>query len=143
MNGWGFGSVMLKIADDGNSVEEVWRSELFDLEHGDVLKIGNNIYGASWDKKVFSVVDWKTGAVKDSSELIGPASIISAEGLIYAYSYSGEVSLIKPTEDSFEIISSFKALGKKKDHIAHPVIKDGRLYIRYANSLLVYNIKDI
>ncbi len=140
MNGWGFGSVMMEISEDGNSIEEVWRSDLFDLEHGDVLKIGNNIYGGSWDKKVFSVVDWKTGAVKDSSELIGPASIISAEGLIYAYSYSGEVHLVKPTENSFEVISTFKAPGKKKDHIAHPVIKDKKLYIRYANSLLVYDI---
>jgi len=142
MNGWGYGSVMLKIIDNGNNVEEVWRSELFDLEHGDVLKIGGNIYGGSWDKKLFSVVDWKTGAVKDSSELIGPASVISAEGLIYAYSYSGEVHLVKPTENSFEIISSFNAPGKKKDHIAHPVIHNKKLYIRYANSLLVYSIAD-
>jgi outer membrane protein assembly factor BamB len=140
MNGWGFGSVMLKLTKDGNNVEEVWRTELFDLEHGDVLKIGDNIYGSSWDKKVFSVVDWKTGAVKDSSELIGPASIISAEGLIYAYSYSGKVYLVKPTENSFEILSSFNAPGKKKDHIAHPVIHDKKLYIRYANKLLVYSI---
>ena len=85
-------------------------AEPFDLEHGDVLKIGENIYGGSWEKKVFSVVDWKTGAVKDSSELIGPCSVISAEGLIYAYNYSGEVFLVKPTETSFEIISSFSSL---------------------------------
>jgi len=140
MNGWGFGSVMMKLSEDGSSIEEVWRSDLFDLEHGDVLKIGNNLYGGSWDKKVFAAVDWKTGEVKDSTLQIGPSSVISAEGLIYAYSYSGEVSLIKPTEKSFEIISSFMAPGKKKDHIAHPVIKDKRLYIRYANSLLVYSI---
>ncbi len=140
MNGWGSGSVMMKISDDGNSVEDVWRSDLFDLEHGDVLKIGDNIYGSSWDKKVFSVVDWKTGAVKDSSLLIEPASIISAEGLIYTYTYAGDVHLVKPTENSFEIISTFKAPGKRKDHIAHPVIKDKKLYIRYSNSLLVYDI---
>ncbi|MFC2151717.1 PQQ-binding-like beta-propeller repeat protein [Bacteroidota bacterium] len=140
MNGWGYGSVMMKLSDDDNSVEEVWRSDLFDLEHGDVLKIGNNIYGGSWDKKVFSVVDWETGTVKDSSQLIGPASVVSAEGLIYAYSYSGEVSLVKPLENSFEIISSFKTPGRKNDHIAHPVIHNKRLYIRYANSLLVYSI---
>ena len=140
MNGWGFGSKMLKISDDGTSVEEIWSSELFDLEHGDVLKIGDNLYGSSWDKKVFSVVDWKTGAVKDSLLTIDPASVISAEGLIYAYSYSGKVQLVKPTESSFEIISSFDAPGKKKDHIAHPVIKDKKLYIRYANELLVYSI---
>ena len=140
MNGWDYGSVMIKLNDEGTEVEEVWRSNLFDLEHGDVLKIGKNIYGGSWNNKVFSVVDWETGAIQDSSKLIGPSSVISAEGLIYAYSYTGEVSLVKPLEKSFEIISSFKAPGLKKDHIAHPVIYNKRLYIRYANSLLVYSI---
>jgi outer membrane protein assembly factor BamB len=140
MNGWEYGSVMMKLTNNGDDIEEVWRSDLFDLEHGDVLKIGDNIYGSSWQTKVFSVVDWKTGAVKDSSKLIGPSSVISAEGLIYAYSYSGDVYLVKPTENSFEVISSFKAPGKRKDHIAHPVINDKKLYIRYANSLLVYSI---
>jgi hypothetical protein len=141
MNGWEYGSVMMKLTNNGDDIEEVWRSDLFDLEHGDVLKIGDNIYGSSWQtESVFCWLIGKQAAVKDSSKLIGPSSVISAEGLIYAYSYSGEVYLVKPTENSFEVISSFKAPGKRKDHIAHPVINDKKLYIRYANSLLVYSI---
>ncbi len=140
MNGWDFGSVMLKLSDDGKSVTEVWRSKLFDLEHGGVVLIGDNIYGADWATKHFSCVDWKTGVVKGSEKKVSPSSVIAADGLIYAYTYSGEVALVKPLENGFEVISTFKVDGVKGDHIAIPVIDKGRLYIRYANSLWVYNI---
>jgi len=140
MNGWEFGSVMLKLLDDGKSVSEVWRSKLFDLEHGGVVLIGNNIYGADWTTKHFSCVDWYTGVVRDSVKTISPSSVIAADGLIYCYTYAGEVALVKPLENSFEVISKFKVDGVKRDHISIPVIHRGRLYIRYANSLWVYSI---
>lgn len=140
MNGWDYGSVMLKLSDDGKSVSEVWRSKLFDLEHGGVILMGNNIYGADWATKHFSCVDWSTGVVKDSVKTISPSSVIAADGLIYCYTYSGEVALVKPLEKGFEIISKFKVEGVKRDHIAIPVINKGRLFIRYANSLWVYSI---
>jgi outer membrane protein assembly factor BamB len=141
MNGWGYGSVMLKLSEDGKSVSEVWRSKLFDLEHGGVVVIGNNIYGADWTTKHFSCVDWISGVVKDSVKIISPSSVIAAEGLIYCYTYAGEVALVKPLENGFEIISKFKVDGVKRDHIAIPVIDKGRLFIRYANTLWVYSIE--
>ena len=142
MNGWEHGSVMLKLSDDGTHVEEAWRSPLFDLEHGGVVKIGGNIYGTDYATKHFSCVDWHTGAVQDSIKMFAPGTVIAADGMIYCYAYSGDVALIKPLPDGFEIVSNFKAPGEKRDHMAHPVIKDGRLYLRYANALMVYDILD-
>jgi len=68
---------------------------------------------------------------------------VTADGMIYLYAYAGDVVLVKPKPEGFDIISSFKAPGEKRDHLAHPVIKDGRLYIRYANTLVAYNISQI
>ena len=90
--------------------------------------------------KHFSCVDWKTGHVKDSIKQYAPGSVISADELIYNYTYAGELVLIKPEPDGFEIISTFKVPGKKRDHIAFPVIYDGKIYVRYEKSLWVYNI---
>jgi outer membrane protein assembly factor BamB len=142
MNGWDWGSVMLKIDDDGTGVTEVWKSKLFDLEHGDVILMHGNIYGTDYTTRHFACVDWETGQVLDSLNRFAPASVIAADGMIYAYSYGGDIVLIRPKPDGFDIISNFRAPGEKRDHIAHPVIHNGRLYIRYANSLRVYNIAD-
>lgn len=141
MNGWSFGSVMMKINGDNSGVEEVWRSHLFDLEHGDALRFGNNLYGTDYTTRQFACVDWYTGQVKDSMNQFAPGTLISAEGLIYCYSYLGDVALIRPEPDGFEVISSFETEGLKRDHIAHPVIDRGRLYIRYGNTLRVYDIR--
>lgn len=140
MNGWGFGSVMLKVKEDGSGVDEVWRSNLFDLEHGDALRIGSNIYGTDYTTRHFSCVDWYTGKVKDSLNQFAPGTVIAAEGLIYCYSYTGDMALIRPTEDGFKVVSSFSTPGQKRDHIAHPVIHDKKLYLRYANALRVYDL---
>jgi outer membrane protein assembly factor BamB len=140
MNGWEWGSVMLKINEAGDGVGEVWKSKLFDLEHGDAMLINGNIYGTDYTTRHFSCVDWYTGQVKDSLNKYAPASVIAADGMIYAYSYLGDVALIQPNRDGFEVVSSFEGPGLKRDHIAHPVIHDGRLYIRYNNALRVYDI---
>lgn len=140
MNGWDFGSVMMKVKEDGSGVEEAWRSTLFDLEHGDAIRIGNNLYGTDYTTRHFSCIDWYTGAVKDSIDRFAPGTVIAADGMIYCYAYSGAVALIRPTAEGFEVVSSFDAPGMKRDHIAHPVIHDRKLYLRYANALMVYDI---
>ncbi len=140
MNGWGNGSIMLKLSDDGTAVEEAWRSHLFDLEHGDVVRIGNNIYGTDHTSRLFACVDWETGAIKDTLKEYASGSVIAADSMIYCYAYNGDVALIKPLPEGFKVVSSFKAPGVKRDHIAHPVIKDGILYLRYANELMAYAV---
>ena len=140
MNGWGAGSVMFKLSEDGTKIEEAWRSKLFDLEHGDIVLINNNIYGTDYTTKHFSCVEWKTGNVKKTIKQYAPATVMAADGMIYCYTYKGEMVLIKPNSEGFEIVSKFQTEGKKKDHIAHPVVKAGRLYLRYNNSLWVYNV---
>jgi hypothetical protein len=68
-------------------------------------------------------------------------SIIAADGLLYIYDESGEVALVEPTIAGFKKISAFKVPFGSAQHWAHPVIENGRLYIRHGNSLMVYNIK--
>ncbi|WP_461643286.1 outer membrane protein assembly factor BamB family protein [Labilibaculum euxinus] len=140
MNGWGFGSVMLKIKDDGQAVEKVWTSGLFDLEHGGAVLIDENLFGTDYTTKSFSCVDMKTGEVKKTVKDMAPGTVIAADGMIYCYAYSGELALIQPMANGFEVVSRFHVPGMKRDHIAHPVIKDGKMYIRYANGMYVYSI---
>ena len=87
-------------------------------------------------------VDWNTGVPIDSLEIDSRiTTLIAAEGLLYSYSYGGDFSLLQHDETGFKTISTFRVEGGiKKQHCSHPVIKDGRLYVRHDNSLFVYNI---
>jgi outer membrane protein assembly factor BamB len=136
----GDGCETLKISNDGLSSSECWENAELCSFMGDAVVLNDRIYGKGKDQK-FVCVDWKTGRTLYSLSL--PAmviTIISSEGLLYCYDYDGTFSLIKPNEDRFQTVGTFKVKGGTKSHCSHPVIRDGRLYIRHDNSLFVYNI---
>lgn len=141
MDGFEAGSIMLKIADDGKSVKEIWKKELLDETNGHSVLVDENLYISAESKSKFCCVDWKTGKIKYSIDRFSPGTVIAADGMLYCYSYEGDFGLLKPTGNAFELKGSFSIPKEKTLHISHPVIKDGRLYVRYRNSLLVYDLR--
>jgi outer membrane protein assembly factor BamB len=141
MDGFEIGVVMLKIAEDGQSATQLWKNELMDETNGHSVVIGNNIYGSAESKKKLICIDWFTGEVKFEIRKFAPSTVIYADGHIYAYTYTGQVGLVQPTENEFIDKGSFKLEKRSELHIMHPVIHNGVLYIRYVNDLMAFNIK--
>ncbi|MBC8486339.1 MAG: PQQ-binding-like beta-propeller repeat protein [Bacteroidetes bacterium] len=139
-DGYEIGCFMLKLSEDGYSYEEIWKNKILDETNGHSVVIGDNIFGAAETKKQFVCLDWNTGEIKYNTREISEGTVIAADGMLYCCTYPGQLSLVKPTEKNFDIVSSIKLPGEGNEHIAHPVIKDGRLYIRHINSLRVYSI---
>jgi outer membrane protein assembly factor BamB len=135
------GSVKLKLSDNGLSYEVIWKSNIIDQVLGNAVLVNDKLYSYSNNKKKWYSNDWVTGEGLFTMDTLTEGSIIFSDGLFYCYAFSGEIALIKSTENSLELISAFKIPGQKRDHWAHPVIKDGKLYIRYHDNLWVYNIK--
>ena len=139
--GYGKGSVMLKMAADGNSVSEVWKHERLDPKIGGVVELNGRIYGTGDRNRFFFCLDWLTGKEYFSVKDLAPANLIADDGLLYVYSESGRVSLVEPKTDGINIISSFPVpYGAEHPHWAHLVIKDKKLYVRHGTSLMVYDI---
>lgn len=141
MDGYEVGSVMLKIAEDGKSAERVWKNEFMDETQGHSVVIGDNIYGSAETQRKLVCLDWKTGKIKFELEKYAPSTVISAENLLYVYTYDGKLSIVEPKENEFVVKGEITFDKKEGIHIAHPVIHKGRLYVRYMNKLMVYDIK--
>jgi outer membrane protein assembly factor BamB len=142
VSGYGCGGVMLKLSADGTSVEKAWKNEVLDSRMGGIVLFDGKIYGMGDKVKGLHCLDWKTGkelAFDKMNNKFG--SIISADGMLYIYDETGEVSLVEPTADGFKKISGFKVPYGTAQHWAHPVIANGRLYIRHGNSMMVYGLK--
>lgn len=136
------GAIMLRITDNGKSIEKLWERPEFNNFMGGYVVVGDYIYGAGDRKNPWLCLDKKTGKIKYSSkEINAPGNIISADGKLYCYSDRGDFALVNPTPEKFDIISRFKIAYGTKQHWAHPVIKNGILYIRHGNSLMAYQIK--
>ncbi|MDX9771331.1 MAG: PQQ-like beta-propeller repeat protein [Tenuifilaceae bacterium] len=139
-SGYGQGAVMLKLSQDGNSVSEVWRNKKIDNQMGGLVLYDGKIYGSGHNSRSWHCVDWKTGETLYSNKIAGNGNIIMADGMLYGYGDNGEVVLIKPTDNGFEEVNSFKVKKGSNQHWAHLVIHNKKLYLRRGTSLMVYSI---
>jgi outer membrane protein assembly factor BamB len=122
------------------SGEEVWTSTL-DTCQGGVIYTDGKLLGSFYPgRKGWAAVDAKTGEViytKDYTK--GSAAL--ADGRLYALSEDGLMRLLEPTATEFKTHGEFRLARAQNDAWAHPVILDGRLYLRYHDTLFCYDIK--
>ena len=141
VSGYGTGSQMFRLSDDGKSIQRIWSQDTIDSQMGAVVLVDGYIYGSGHQNRGWHCLDWKTGEVRYTARKIGnKGAIISADGKMICYSERGDVALVRPNPEEFEIVSSFQVRKGSGEHWAHPVVKDGRLYIRHGDALLVYDI---
>ena len=144
-SGYDMGGVKLKISDDGMEVSQLWSDKNLDTHHGSVVLVDGFIYGSNWqsnDNGSWVCLDWNSGQKKYETQWNTKGSIAYAEGMLYCYDEKkGNVALVKASPEKFEVISSFQVTEGADQHWAHPVIFDGKLFIRHGDALMVYNIK--
>ena len=140
ITGYGGGAWLYRITDEGRGAELVWHNNV-DNQIGGVVKVGDYVYSSGHRNRGFACIDWHTGEIKWRVNQLAPSAIIAANGLLYVYSQRGEMALVNPNPDRFELISSFDVTLGTGQHWAHPVIHDGVLYIRHGNVLMAYKIK--
>ncbi len=137
------GLVCLKLSEDGKNVSVEWRNQDFTALMGGIIVRDGYIYGSKIDKKTWFCIDALTGKTQYKSKVIGDGAVIFADGLFYCYSQVGRMSLVDANPSEFNLISSFRITKGTDHHWSHPVIHEGRLYIRHGNALMVYDIKKV
>jgi len=142
VSGYGAGGIMLKLSDNGTEVTEVWKNISLDNQMGGVVLLDGKLYGGGHASKKWFCLDWETGAELFVSQDVKSGNTIYADGLLYFYDERGIVNLIQPDGANTKVISSFKVPFGSKQHWAHLVINNKRLYVRHGNSLMVYSIAE-
>jgi len=139
--GYGGGSIMLRLTNGGRGIERAWTNNV-DNQIGGAVKVGNYVYASGHNgSRGFHCVDWNTGEVKYRSTDIGNGTVIYADGMLYYYSDRGELALIRPNSERFEMVSRTSVTLGTNQHWAHLVIHDGVLYVRHGNALMAYKVR--
>jgi outer membrane protein assembly factor BamB len=145
-SGYDHPALMFSLAADGRSVSLKWMNQDLDCHLGGVVKVGESIFGSNWINNAngnWVCVDWNTGKTMYETKWFNKGPIISADGLLYCYEEkSGNLALVRPTPEKFDVISSFKINKGEGPHWAHPAIFDGKLFVRHGESLMVYDLKN-
>jgi outer membrane protein assembly factor BamB len=142
-SGYGKGAVCLQLADDGRSVKQIWEQRRQDPAHGQAVLLDGFVYASSHQSAAgkWSCVELKTGRLAWEADGVGKGgSVICAGGMLYCYSEDGRVSLVRPSPEKCDVVSTFKVPQGDGAHWAHPTVAGGRLYIRHGDALMCYNI---
>lgn len=134
------GAVKLELSADGKSIKEVWRNITVTNAQGGFIKLDNQLFTTT-KKKRLVCVDTNTGNVVDSLSA-NKGGLIYADSKFYCYNETGDVKLIKFENNKFAEISKFKVEKGTKEHFSHPVIANGKMYIRHGRALMAYDIQE-
>jgi outer membrane protein assembly factor BamB len=140
-SGYGQGGVKLTLSDDGSTVKKAWFNSQLDGRMGGIVLLDGYLYGSGDNNRQWRCVDWKTGEEKYASTEMGKGVVIAADGMLYCYSERGELGLVKATPDGFNLTGKTNVELGSGQHWSHPVIQDGKLYLRHGDALIVYKIK--
>ncbi len=151
-SGYGVGSLSFTI-EPGNQIKMLYDEtaapgKVMKNHHGGVILLGDKLYGYS-DGVGWTCQDFKTGTlVWSEKSKLGKGAIAYADGHFYCLDEStGNVALIDASPNGWNEKSRFKldpqsSIRNPKGHIwTHPVISNGRLYLRDQDLIFSYAIK--
>jgi outer membrane protein assembly factor BamB len=142
----GEGGRMFRIVDggDGVRVETAWTSPMDTGQHG-VTVVGDRMYGPFYRQADRWVcVDPSTGGVEYETREMSMGASIHADGRLYCVTQSGDVRLVEPGPSGFRMCGRFRLAptGKPvRDCWTHPVLLDGRLYLRHHDVLFCLDVR--
>jgi outer membrane protein assembly factor BamB len=145
--GYGVGCERIKINAE-NKPEEAYFNKNMKNHHGGVVLVGDYIYGQS-DGTGWMCMDFKSGEVVwNEKSALGKGCVTYADGMLYCVDEgNGEVALVEasPKEWSehgrFKLEPQTKRRSPKGRVWTHPVVSNGKLYLRDQDILACYNVK--
>ena len=147
---YGAGGGTVKLSKDpsgGINAEEVWFSKKIQNHHGGVVLYDGCLYGANGGNEGGALVclDFQTGKVlwNQREEQRAPkGSIAVADGRLYYRTENGAVLLIEPSPKQYVERGRFEQPDRSTaPDWSHPVIANGKLYLRDQDVLLCYDVK--
>lgn len=113
-------------------------------QHGGMVLVGDYLYGYSDLGRELRCLELKTGKVVWGNPSVGKCSLTFADGnfIVRAESGPGAIALVEATPAGYKEKGRFNQPDRTKlNSWPHPVVSDGRLFIRDQDTLLVYNLK--
>ena len=148
---YGNGGGLVKLSKDasgGVKAEEVYFTNKMQNHHGGMIVHDGSLYGANGGNSGGFLVnlDWETGNVLWDDRAGGrqapKGSVALADGRLYYRTEDGAMLLIEPNKKEYLERGRFEQPERSdKPAWAHPVIANGKLYLRDQDALFCYDIK--
>jgi hypothetical protein len=154
---YGAGCVLLRLSAGASGrlgVEKIYQNGVMENHHGGVVLVDGYVYGCSGNtnrRSHWACQDFQTGEdvwKDDPSNFRQAGSITYADGRLYCYGQTdGTVVLAEVSKDGWKEHGRFRVprqtqVPRKSGHIwTHPVVANGRLYLRDEDLIFCYDVK--
>ncbi len=139
---YGKGGGAAKLTRNGTSVEatEVYFNNRNENHHGGLVLIDGCLYGEG--SGTLSCLNFESGKENWRERKVGKGSVTAADGMLYYRNENGPIYLVEVNSTKFVGKGQFEP--KIKTGLPswpHPVIANGKLYIRDQQHLFCYDVK--
>jgi outer membrane protein assembly factor BamB len=149
---YGTGGGLVKLSKDGSGgvkAEEVYFTKKMQNHHGGMILLDGALYGANGGNEGGALVclDFPTGKVlwdeRDKGRNgVAKGSVTLADGRLYYRTESGTLLLIEPSKERYVERGRFEQPDRTRQPAwSHPVIANGKLYVRDQDTLYCYDVK--
>jgi outer membrane protein assembly factor BamB len=149
---YGAGGGLVKLSKDANggvTAEEVYFTKKMQNHHGGMILLDGCLNGANGGNEGGALVclDFKTGNVlwdeRDDAERRAPKGSVALEdGRLYYRTEKGAMVLIEPSPKQYLERARFEQPARRAQPAwAHPIIANGKLYLRDQDLLLCYDVQ--
>ncbi len=139
---YGTGGGLARLSRDGDRflADEVYFTPNMKNHHGGVVLVGDYLYGS--DEGQLTCLEFKTGQVKWAERRAGKGSIAYADGRLYYRNEGGPMMLIEANPQRYVEHGRFQPPHRSiQPAWPHPIIANGKLYLRDQDWLLCYDVK--
>ncbi len=147
----GGGAVLLKLSKDGQGVKAdpvYWLAKrTFNNHHGGVVLVDGYLYAGHNQNQGFpTCLDFDTGEIEWGADGLrgegkGSAAIVYVDGHVIFRYQDGRVVAIEATPEEYRVKGQFMPVYQEDKSWAHPVVVDGKLYLREQDRLMCYKLK--
>ena len=138
---YGTGAALLELTPAPNKVtaRQVYFTREMRNHHATSVLVGDYLYGFS--DAILTAMRFDTGQVAWRDRSVGKGSVVFADDRLYLYSEQGVVGLAEASATSYREHGRFQIRAGSAPTWSHPVVSNGKLFIRDQDNISAFDVK--
>jgi outer membrane protein assembly factor BamB len=138
---YGTGAGLLSLSPSGNGItaREVYFTREMRNHHASSVLIGDHLFGFSGN--ILTAMAFDTGQVAWRDRSVGKGSVIFADERLYLFSEQGVVGLAEANPAAYREHGRFELQTGSLPTWSHPVVANGKLYLRDQDTIYAYDVR--
>ncbi len=138
---YGTGAALLRLtaAGGGITAQEVYFTREMRNHHASSVLVGDHLYGFS--SAILTAMKFDTGEVAWRDRSVGKGSLVHADDRLYLFSERGVVALAEASPEGYREHGRFSLETGSLPTWSHPVVSNGKLYLRDQDTIYAYDVR--